>query len=80
MMQIDFSADALFERYCLNGTKFAARNDLTGTIAVWNHASTQEQIMQDVAEFVGYHATHIRPHLRCPFQGYANLEFAGQMV
>lgn len=73
MLIIDRSNDARFERYCRNGTKFAARNDLDD-VQMWN-AANGHALLQDVAEFVGYHAVHILPHLD-GFKGYDGLTFA----
>ena len=65
-----------FEHSCHNGTEFiASRCDFQGGVRVIVPAGlSEERLMRDVAEMIGYHATNIFPNLN-GFSGYGNATF-----
>ena len=65
-----------FEHNGHNGTEFiAGRCDFQGGIRVVVPTGlSEERLMRDVAEMIGFHATNILPHLK-GFSGYDSLLF-----
>jgi hypothetical protein len=68
-----------FAHLCKHGTLFkAARYDLRGGVtATVRPDMTPEQLMQDAAQFAGYHATNIHPDLE-RFGGYDTINITIQ--
>lgn len=73
---LEIMNDRRFGHNCHNGTVFESERcdfktpvyyDMTGNITV-------QQLMTDVAEMIGYHATVIWPHLN-GFSGYDAVRF-----
>ena len=71
-----FMNEKRFEHNCHNGTEFiATRCDFQGGVrVVVPKGLSEERLMCDVAEMIGYHATNIHPDLN-GFSGYGNVAF-----